>query len=79
MDNCSFHTLLQIYRLFFYLQAFFLPLRRELAVEGAGELTEVAALRVAAGVEALGHGTGMMGGVVGGAAGDIDAELRIEN
>lgn len=41
------------------------------SVEGAGELAEVAAEGVAMGIKVGGHGTRMMGGVVGGAAADI--------
>lgn len=40
-------------------------------VERACQLAEVAAEGVAVSVEAFGHGTGMMGIVVGGAAGDV--------
>lgn len=41
-------------------------------IEGAGELTKVAALSIAAGVDVGRQGTFMVCGVVGGAAGDIE-------
>lgn len=48
-------------------------------VKGAGELAEVAALGVAMGIQSFGDGALMVGSVVCGAAGHVNAELRIEN
>jgi len=41
-------------------------------IEGASELAEVAALGVTAGVDVGRQGTRVVGGVVGGAAGDVE-------
>ena len=45
----------------------------------AGQLAKVAALCVSTGLHIRRQGTRVVGGVVGGATGDVNTELKIEN